>query len=81
MRWYESREKGLGVEFVALVDEAFRRIADSPERWPLWREGRPYRKKVVRRFPYTVFFTTDGESATVLAVAHQRRRPGYWVDR
>ena len=34
-----------------------------------------------KRFPYTLFFRIDGEFIRVLAVAHQSRRPGYWVGR
>jgi len=34
-----------------------------------------------KRFPYTLFFRIDGEFVRVLAIAHQSRRPGYWVGR
>ena len=81
MRWYEARRPGLGLELVAVVDESFRRIAENPEANPLWRSDRPYRKRLVRRFPYTVFFDFLGDTITVVAVAHQQRRPGYWLDR
>ncbi len=81
MRWYESRKKGLGVEFVAVLDEALQAIAAHPESAPLWRTDRPWRKWVVRRFPYLVFFDVGSDIVTVVAVAHQRRRPGYWLKR
>jgi len=80
-RWYEARHEGLGIEFVALVDEALAKIADRPRASPPWRADRPYRRRLVRRFPYAVFFVADDELVTVVAVAHQRRRPGYWEDR
>ncbi len=80
MLWYESRRRGLGVEFVAVLDEAFERIAQRSEAGALWRSDRSYRKWIVRRFPYNVFYEV-GEAVTVVAVAHQRRRPGYWIGR
>jgi len=81
MRWYEAREEGLGREFVLQLDEALRQIATHPNASPLWKCDRPYRKQLVRRFPYVIFFEASEEGVTVVAVAHQKRRPGYWLDR
>ena len=33
------------------------------------------------RFPYAVIFMDLGTEIRVLAVAHAKRRPGYWLDR
>lgn len=35
----------------------------------------------IRRFPFTVFYRTEASRVYVLAVAHQRREPGYWLER
>jgi toxin ParE1/3/4 len=32
-------------------------------------------------FPYTLHYRVDGDTIRVFAVAHQRRRPGYWRKR
>ncbi len=32
-------------------------------------------------FPYTLHYRVDGEVIRVFAVAHQKRRPGYWLKR
>jgi plasmid stabilization system protein ParE len=32
-------------------------------------------------FPYVVFFYVRQTNAIILAIAHAKRRPGYWVDR
>jgi toxin ParE1/3/4 len=79
--WYEARRVGLGIELVAAMDRAFDAIAAAPSSFPAWRDDRPYRMKVVERFPYVVFFTFDGDTVTVVAAAHARRRPGYWTER
>jgi toxin ParE1/3/4 len=47
--------------------------------WPANDDGVHY--YVLRRFPYTVYYQFDAATVTVLAVAHQRRRPGYWGER
>lgn len=39
------------------------------------------RGKVLRRFPYTVVYGIEPDLIYILAVAHQSRRPGYWMDR
>ena len=79
--WYESKRAGLGAEFLAMLDEALEEIADAPLAVQLWREGAPWRRKVLRRFPYVIFLTVGSDLIEIVAVAHARRRPGYWVNR
>lgn len=79
-RWYEQRA-GLRSEFVGAIDEAVYAIAEGPLRYPLWRPESPYRKYLVRRFPYLIFYRLRDEYVEILAFAHARRRPGYWLQR
>jgi plasmid stabilization system protein ParE len=79
--WYEARRAGLGVALIAHVDRAFDEIQEGPHACALWRDDRSYRRKIVPRFPYVIFFRVVGEEVEVMAVAHARRRPGYWVAR
>jgi len=32
-------------------------------------------------FPYTVFVAVLDDEVVIVAVAHQRREPGYWAER
>ena len=80
-RWYESKRHGLGLSFIAAVDGAIEKISEHPLSYPLWKEDRPYRKALLKRFPFVVFFTVGDDSVQVVAVAHQKRRPGYWTER
>ena len=41
----------------------------------------PRLKLRLNRFPYTLHYRADAESIWIVAVANQRRRPGYWGDR
>jgi plasmid stabilization system protein ParE len=79
--WYESKRPGLGVEMVAVIEAAFEQIVDAPLACAVWRRGRPYREKIVERFPYIIFFTIDDAVVEVVAVAHTKRKPGYWLER
>ncbi len=79
--WYESKLVGLGVEFVALVDEALGNILDAPEANPVWKTALPFRKYVLRRFPYVISFVSSGDMTEIVAIAHSKRAPGYWLDR
>lgn len=82
-RWYEEQRIGLGTEFVAEVDSAISRIEANP------RTGAPVpgveagdiRRIFVRRFPYQVVYIELADRVQVLAVAHDRRKPRYWVGR
>lgn len=38
------------------------------------------RRCVLHRFPYSIYYTIDTDTVVVLSVAHQRRKPYYWVD-
>jgi toxin ParE1/3/4 len=77
--WYEDQRRGLGQQFVSVIEAALSTIEDAPETWPYWQRGRPYRKYVVQRFPFIIFFTCDAAAVNVVAVAHAKRRPGYWL--
>lgn len=79
--WYEARRSGLGVAFVAEVTRAVESIREHPEMWPCWQGLKtrvPVRKFVLQRFPFALPYLVHENSVVVLAVAHGRRRPGYW---
>jgi plasmid stabilization system protein ParE len=65
--------------FASDVQEAVDFIEKYPEGAPVERGS--VRCKLLRRFPYELYYSPEADFVRVLAVAHQRRRPGYWVDR
>lgn len=77
--WYDERGPALGKAFLAELDRAIDRIVESPDRWPKFRAG--IRRYLMRRFPFMVIYRQIGEVIQVLAVAHARRKPGYWRHR
>jgi toxin ParE1/3/4 len=79
--WYEERERGLGIEFRDTIDAQFDAMLAYPHAAPCWRRSVDIRVAVIQRFPFTVAYRIDGERIVVLAVAHAKRRPGYWAQR
>ncbi len=52
MKWYESREDGLGTEFLESARDAMERAAERPAMFPTLRGHDNVRRRVLRRFPY-----------------------------
>ena len=67
---------------VAFRDEALSFIDDLTESAAKWREDDDgTRRRLLRHFPYTIFFEIERKTVFLLAVAHSRRAPGYWFGR
>jgi toxin ParE1/3/4 len=83
--WYDERRSGLGDEFISEVSAALGRIGDAPESYPSWPRTRAadpvIRKATIQRFPYVIAFEEHERYLLVLAVAHSKRRPLYWLTR
>jgi plasmid stabilization system protein ParE len=75
--WYKERNVLAADGFRAEVFDAIEHIAALPMSRPADGEGN--RHRVLKRFPYSVFDEVVGNTVTVLATAHHRRKPGYWV--
>ena len=80
LAWYQERSSQAPAAFVQEVDEAIQFVLEAPGRWPIFEEG--CRRFPLRRFPYSIIYRErPGGIVQILAVAHGRRRPGYWHHR
>jgi plasmid stabilization system protein ParE len=82
--WYEARGAGLGARFLDAIEVALQEILRRPSAFPriaTVRPNRAVRRALVRRFPFVVIFFVEAERVRVVAVAHARRIPGYWLQR
>ncbi|MFB3776195.1 MAG: type II toxin-antitoxin system RelE/ParE family toxin [Bryobacteraceae bacterium] len=79
VRWYGDRSTAAASRLVQELTQTIDRIAEAPERWMLFESGT--RRFALRRFPFFVVYRVSGTVIEVLAVAHARRRPGYWRKR
>lgn len=75
----ERAYKELGLAFIAEFEHSIDLLSKSPELGLVWRGSA--RRLSMRRFPYNVIYRLAGGAIQVLAIAHQRRRPGYWKRR
>jgi plasmid stabilization system protein ParE len=77
--WYETRDRGLGEEFLAEVDLVLERIVQSPELpAPIYQDVRHVR---IKRFPYAVYYRIEAARIVVIAVHHGKRNPMGWRSR
>lgn len=82
--WYDERESGLGERVEASVRGAIDAAVDSPNSWaawPGWKREPVVRSKGVSDFPYRVVYFVQGDLLMIVAVAHAKRRAGYWRER
>jgi plasmid stabilization system protein ParE len=78
-KWYYERSPLSAFAFAQTVQTAISRIKDAPNTFPL--AGHGTRKFVLQRFPFNIFYLTREGELVIVAVAHQKRRPGYWSSR
>jgi plasmid stabilization system protein ParE len=79
VEWYRQRNNQAADAFLAELDNAIERITEAPKRQLVFIQGT--RRFLLRRFPFAVVYREIGTVIQVLAVAHGRRRPGYWKNR
>ena len=77
--YYEEHASGLGIDLCKLVEIAIKKILVAPERWMAG--SKRTRRFLIRRFPYRIIYLEPLEIIVVVAVAHGKRRPGYWNHR
>ena len=75
-RWYREQNEIASARFLRELDRAVDLISERPS------AGSPYlggtRRVMLRRFPFLVVYRANGDIIQIVAVAHARRRPGYW---
>jgi plasmid stabilization system protein ParE len=78
-KWYYERSPLSAFAFAQTVNSAISKIRDAPNTYPLADDGT--RKFTLQRFPFSIFYRTEETEIAIVAVAHQKRRPGYWSTR
>lgn len=84
VEWYEDREPGLGISLVDHAVAARDSIAEWPDAWPPfagWNREPLVRSKKLDVFPFRVVYFVSTDDLVIVAYAHERRRPSYWIDR
>jgi len=73
-----SQQRGLGRRFRERVQEAIGRVRHDPTSFEQIESG--VHRCPVKQFPYNVYYQVrlDDLLIVVFAIAHHKRRPGYW---
>jgi plasmid stabilization system protein ParE len=79
IEWYRTRSPLVATEFRVTVSSVIRHIVKAPQRWPKYLHGT--RRFVLHRFPFSIIYLDDPDALSILAVAHNKRKPGYWKQR
>ena len=77
--WYAERSQRAAEGFDAEFQRALEQIAADPERFAHCDDLHRY--YLMRRYPYQVIYRQREDQLIIVAVAHAKRRPGYWSDR
>jgi toxin ParE1/3/4 len=77
--YYEEQETGLGLDYLGEVEHAVNFLMRYPEAGAKVRGS--IRRLTLPKFPYSLLYRVSEEQIRVLAVAHHKRKPQYWVDR
>jgi len=78
-RWYVERNPTIAEIFLVEINSAIERIAETPRRWP--RIAPAFQRCPLGRFPFSVVYRQTSRHIEILAIAHHRRRPGFWAGR
>ena len=79
LNYYEETDPALAEDLDARIDAAVDLISAKPETWPAYLHGT--RRYNLQRFPYSVIYREKSGVIQIVAMAHHRRKPGYWSKR
>jgi toxin ParE1/3/4 len=72
-------------DFAAQLDQDLALLIENPRMAPPWRgpasQQLGVRASLMGRYPFVLPYLAREELVVVLAVAHVRQRPGYWLRR
>jgi plasmid stabilization system protein ParE len=77
--WYEKKREGLGEQFLENVEARIQAIRRTPLMHQIVYEN--FRRSLVARFPYAVFYEYANDVVTVYCVFHTSRDPMKWQSR
>lgn len=79
VEYYEQCQKGLGKRFKDAVEAECSQISRMPFGFRVVQKH--FRRCLVAKFPYAIFFSIEPDYILIVAVGHVRRMPGYWQGR
>jgi plasmid stabilization system protein ParE len=74
--WYQNQRTGLGEESLHSIEASLEAIRRQPELRAPMHES--YRRAMVQRFPYCIFYEFETSTVTVYSIIHTARDPAKW---
>lgn len=71
--WYEEQSHGLGQVFIDCLEQGVQNIIEFPDTFPI--THRQYRRKLIKKFPFSIFYTIEINEIIVHAVFDNRQHP------
>jgi plasmid stabilization system protein ParE len=79
LAWYAEHSEQAANGFQAEVERALISIAGDPQRYPFCDNQHQF--CLTRRYPFQIIYRQTSDRVLVVAIAHAKRRPGYWQGR
>jgi toxin ParE1/3/4 len=79
LHWYAARSETAAENFWNDLIDARRAVSLHPDTWAPYLHGTKCFR--LARYPYGLVYIKRGDLVIGIAVAHFKRRPGYWKDR
>ena len=78
---FYAREAGtdVGFAFILEYERSLAHLCDHPYLGAPWKSDR--RRFPLQKFPFSIIYYVRGEELRVIAIAHHRRKPAYWIAR
>jgi plasmid stabilization system protein ParE len=77
--WLRDISPNLPVRFETELEHVYAAILDYPQIYPV--VYKTFRRALLRRFPYSVFYILDASFVLIVAVIHQSRDEETWKRR
>lgn len=71
--WYERQRKGLGFDFLNCIELALENVVKNPEMCQV--RYLNFRGCVVRKFPFTIFYTIETDGIIIHSIFNNRQDP------
>ena len=72
--WYESKQKGLGLEFFNYLDGYFKTLREGNVLFPIKRKP-VFRELALKRFPYVIIYEHTEKETFVYSVFNTHQNP------
>jgi len=77
--WYQGQTIGLGDNFLTELETSFETIIELPDTWPKFQFN--FQRFLLSKFPFSIIYQYKENTIYIVAVMHNSRKPGYWLER